>query len=178
MEMTPLPCGLAGSGDPLVAWRIDRLEHSEEWDRGIGAERASGRWNPKGMPVVYCSFDPATTVLEAAVHKGFDVLDSVAHVLTSLVIAEPTAVKVVRAEDVPNGAWLHAGLPSAGQQGWGAALLNRHRFVAFPSVVSKQSWNLVFCPTMAVGHYSLREQARLVMDGRLNPPKGDETLKL
>jgi hypothetical protein len=49
---------------------------------------------------------------------------------------------------VPNGAWLHAGIPSAGQQ----------------------SWNLAFCPTVAAGHYTLREQDRLVIDGRLNPP--------
>ena len=82
MEMTPLPCGLAAAVTPLVAWRVDALVHRLRWDSGIGAERAGGRWNPKGMRVVYCSFDPATTVLELAVHKGFDVLDSVAHVIT------------------------------------------------------------------------------------------------
>jgi len=171
MEMTPLPGGLAAPGAPLVAWRVDQLLHSARWDSGIGAERAGGRWNPKGMRVVYCSFDPATTVLEAAVHKGFVVLDSVAHVITSLEIADPTAVKVVTAADVPNGAWLHAGIPSAGQQGWGGDLLARHPFVAFPSVVSKQSWNLAFCPTVATGRYNLREQGRLAIDGRLNPPQ-------
>ena len=82
MEMTPLPCGLAAADPPLVAWRVDALVHRLRWDSGIGAERAGGRWNPKGMRVVYCSFDPATTVLEVAVHKGFDVIDSVAHVIT------------------------------------------------------------------------------------------------
>ncbi len=170
MEMTPLPCGLAAAVTPLVAWRVDALVHRLRWDSGIGAERAGGRWNPKGMRVVYCSFDPATTLLEVAVHKGFDVLDSVAHVITCLEIADPADVKVVTAEDVPNGAWLHAGIPSAGQQSWGGDLLARHPFVVFPSVVSKQSWNLAFCPTVAAGHYTLREQDRLVIDGRLNPP--------
>jgi hypothetical protein len=37
-------------------------------------------------------------------------------------------------------------------------------------MVSKQSWNLAFCPTVAAGHYSLRDKDRLVIDGRLNPP--------
>jgi RES domain-containing protein len=170
MRMTPLPDPL-GRGAALVAWRVDNHLHASTWDGGIGAERGGGRWNPKGIKAVYCSFDPSTTILEVAVHKGFDVLDTIAHTLTSMTVADPAEVKIVWPADVPNPGWLHAGVPSAGQQAWGAALLSAHPFVAFPSAVSKPSWNLVFRADIAAGKYVLREQVPLVIDGRLNPAK-------
>lgn len=143
--MTPLPYPLE-PGAPLVAWRVDAALHAQAWDSGVGAERAGGRWNPKGLKVVYCSVDPSTTILESAVHRGFAVLDTQPFMLTRLVIHDLPGVKLVRPAEVPNPAWLHGGLPSAGQQAWGAALLRAHRFVVLPSVVSKASWNLVFRP--------------------------------
>lgn len=168
--MTPLP-GALSPGSQLVAWRVDASKHAATWDSGIGAELGGGRWNPKGVKTVYCSFDPSTTIMESAVHRGFDELDTQPFTLSSLTISDPVNVKVVRPGDVPNPAWLHAGIVSAGQQAWGAALLAAHPFVAFPSVVSKLSWNLVFRPDIAAGRYALLGQDRLVIDGRLNPPK-------
>lgn len=168
MFMTPLPAAMS-PGALLVAWRVDQAHHGAAWDSGIGAELGGGRWNPKGVKAVYCSLDPATTILEVAVHKGFGVLDTQPHVLTSMTVADPSVIKVVQPTDVPNPGWLHAGIPSAGQQAWGAALLVAHPFVLFPSVVSKSSWNLVFRPDIAAGRYAQLEQDRLVIDGRLNP---------
>ncbi len=166
--MTPLPAGLE-PGQPMVAWRIDAAEHAPHWDSGIGAELGGGRWNPKGVRAVYGSFDPATTILESAVHRGFRVLDTRPFMLSRLAIADASLVKVVRPAEVPNPAWLHAGMVSAGQQAWGAALLAAHAFVVLPSVVSRRSWNLVFRPDVAGGHYRLLAQERLAIDGRLNP---------
>jgi RES domain-containing protein len=170
MQMTSLP-GALEPGPPILAWRIDDSRRAATWDSGIGAELGGGRWNPKGVKVVYCSFEPATTILEVAVHKGFDVLDVVPHTLTCMEVADPSLVKVIRPADVPNPGWLHAGIPSAGQQAWGATLLAKYPFLALPSVVSKSSWNLIFRPDVALGRYALREQDRLVVDGRLNPVK-------
>jgi RES domain-containing protein len=167
--MTPLPGALA-PGAPIVAWRVDAAVYVSTWDSGIGAERGGGRWNPKGLKVVYCSFDPSTTILESAVHRGFDVLDSHPFMLTSMVIPDPIDVKIILPADVPNPAWLHGGIPSFGQQAWGATLLDAYPFVAFPSVVSKLSWNVVFRPDRAAGKYAVLGQDRLVMDTRLNPP--------
>jgi 5-methylcytosine-specific restriction endonuclease McrA len=44
---------------------------------------------------VYCSIDPATAILEVAVHTGFPVLDTVAHVLTAVNIAKLSSIHVV-----------------------------------------------------------------------------------
>lgn len=168
MDMAPLP-GALSSNDDVVAWRLDAARHARTWDNGVGAELMGGRWNPKGVKAVYCSFDPATTILESAVHRGFHVLDTEPFILTSMTVVDAKDLRIVEPNDVPNSAWLHAGIPSAGQQSWGAALLAAHPFVAFPSVVSKFSWNIVFQPDRAAGKYVLRGQDRLVLDTRLNP---------
>ena len=97
-------------------------------------------------------------------HKRFDVLDIIAHTLTSMTIADTSEIKIVWPADVPNPGWLHGRVPSAGQQAWAAALPSAHPLVAFPSVVSKRGWNQVFRADVAAGKYALR-------DGRLNPAK-------
>ncbi|MDT7838377.1 RES domain-containing protein (plasmid) [Aquabacterium sp. OR-4] len=171
--MAPLPAALGGDATLLTAWRIDAERFAASWDSGLGAERFGGRWNPKGLRVVYCSLDPATCLVEVAVHRGFEVLDTQPHVLTALQLS-PAAVHLVSPEAVPNPAWLQAGWPSAGQQRWGGELLMAHGALVLPSVVSRASWNLLFAPdhlpAPARAGLRLLAQQRLVVDPRLNPP--------
>ncbi len=172
--MTPLPAPLGGGrreAGALVAWRLDKDIYRATWDRGEGAYLAGGRWNSKGIRAVYCSIDPAAAILEVAVHKGFEALDTVPHVLTAITIADPAAVHVVDPGAVPNARWLQAGSPSGGQQSFGDALLARHKFVVVPSVVSSHSWNLIFIGAAAAGLYAVRLQERFALDTRLHPPR-------
>jgi RES domain-containing protein len=170
--MTPLPAQFNGGSMPAVhAWRLDREIHAPTWDSGIGAEISGGRWNPKRMKAVYCALDPATTILEVAVHLGLSTLDGQFFKLTSMEILDPTSFHVVQPGAVPNYTWLHNGPPSASQQAFGGALLAAHDFVLFPSVVSKSSWNLVFNPVRAAGKYKMLTQEWFGLDTRLNPPK-------
>lgn len=154
---------------PLRAWRVDHARHQAGWDSGTGAYAVGGRWNPKGVKAVYCSLDAATAIIEVAVHKGLRVVDTVPHVSTVFEIASPGDVHVVMPGDVPNPSWLLPGIPSVGQQAFGAALLAAHRFMAIPSAASRQSWNLVFDPDRARGRYALLAQDALAIDTRLNP---------
>ncbi|KJC43288.1 RES domain-containing protein [Bradyrhizobium sp. LTSP857] len=165
--MTPLPAPLGGS--ELVAWRLDQSKYAATWDRGEGAFLVGGRWNSRGVRAVYCSIDPATAILEVAVHKGFRALDTVPHVITAAII-DPAGVFVVEPTAVPNPNWLRPGIPSAGQQAFGDDLLARHGFVVIPSVVSTASWNLIFAAANAAGLYELRSQEPFALDTRLHPP--------
>ena len=157
-----------GAGE-LVAWRLDQVDFAAVWDGGEGAFRAGGRWNSRGVRAVYASLDPSTAILEVAVHKGFRALDTVAHVLTAATILDPSSIRVVRPEDVPNPNWLRPGIPGAGQQAFGDALLARHPFMVIPSAVSSHSWNLIFVASVAAGLYALRLQERFALDTRLHP---------
>lgn len=156
-------------GAPIRAWRVGQAIYQATWDSAIGAHGSGGRWNPKGQKALYCSLDAATAILEVAVHKGFRALDRVAHVITSLTIADPSLVHVVRPAHVPNPGWLVTGMPSAGQQEFGAELLAQHHFFIIPSVVSQHSWNLIFDPDRAAGKYAFELQEPLSIDTRLNP---------
>jgi RES domain-containing protein len=167
--MTPLPSPL--SGGELVAWRLDHALFAETWDSGEGAYRVGGRWNSRGVRAVYCSIDPATAILEVAVHKGFKALDIVPHVLTATTIADHSSVYVVEPASVPNPNWLQPGIPGAGQQAFGDALLAESKFILIPSTVSTHSWNLIFVGSTAAGAYSLRSQERFALDTRLHPAK-------
>ncbi len=167
--MTPLPPPL-GAGE-LVAWRLDQEAFAASWDSGEGAFRVGGRWNSRGVRTVYTSLDPATAILEVAVHKGFTALDTVAHVLTSATVLDPGKVHVIQPGDVPNPNWLRPGIPGAGQQAFGDALLAKHPFVLIPSAVSSHSWNLIFVASATAGLYALRSQERFALDTRLHPPR-------
>lgn len=164
----PLPSLLGGT--ELIAWRLDAKQFAPTWDSGEGAYRFGGRWSSPGTRAVYCSLDASTTILEVAVHRGFRRMDTVPHVLTSLHILDPADVHVVEAADIPNPNWLRPGIPSAGQQEFGDALLRDHAFVAVPSVVSTNSWNLLFVAARAKERYARRAQESFALDTRLHQP--------
>ena len=166
--MTPIPAALGGRD--LVAWRLDQAVFATTWDSGEGAFRFGGRWNSRGVRAVYASLDPATAILEVAVHKGFRALDTAPHVLTSLMIPDPSDATVIDPAAVPNPNWLHPGMPSAGQQVFGDSLLAAHGFVIIPSAVSTRSWNLIFAVPSAAHRYALRSQEVFALDTRLHPP--------
>jgi RES domain-containing protein len=153
-------------GEP-IAWRIDRARYADMWDSGEGAYQFGGRWNSPGVRVVYCSFDAAAAILEMAVHKGFRQMAAVPHVLTSAFIGNPAAVHFVAPADVPKQAWLQPGEHDAEQRAFGDELIRRHRLVAIPSVVSRNSWNLLIAVPPEAGSYRRRDQEPFLLDPRL-----------
>ena len=164
--MSFLPPALGGT--ELMAWRLDQANFARTWDSGEGAFRVGGRWNSVGVRTVYMSLDPATAILEVAVHKGFRALDVVPHVLTAAEVLDKTAVYVVQHGDLLDDEWLTPGIPRAAQQRFGDALLAEHAMIAIPSAVSPNSWNLIFDPARARPSYALRFQEPFVLDPRLH----------
>jgi RES domain-containing protein len=156
----------------FVAWRLDAEKHAATWDSGEGAFRVGGRWNSPGVRAVYMSLDPATAILEVAVHKGFPTLDIVPHTLTSAAILDTGTIHIVMPDDVPNANWLRPCPPSLGQQQFGDALLAKHAFVLIPSAVATYSWNLLFVADQANAKakalYKERSQERFALDTRLH----------
>lgn len=164
--MSEFPLSLSA---PVRVWRLDDARYATSCDTGIGAFIVGGRWNPKGVHAVYCSLDPATAILEVAVHKGFAAIDMVPHVLSAFEIPDFRGVHVVHPSDVPDPTWLLPGMPYTRQQEFGSHLLQTHTFVAIPSTVSKHSWNLVFDANLAAGQFRRVLQESFALDTRLNP---------
>lgn len=163
--MTPLPPPL-GRGE-IRFWRLDAERHAATWHSGEGSFRVGGRWNSPGIRAIYASLDPATATLEVAVHKGFRVLDTQAHILTSGHIIDPGKIHIVEPKDVPNPNWLVPCTPNKNQQAHGDQLLANHRFILIPSAVSQHSWNLIFDATRSGADYDDVAQDRFALDPRL-----------
>ena len=163
--MNPLPPPL-GAGD-LRFWRLDAARHAPTWNSGEGSFQVGGRWNPPGVRPIYASLDPATACLEVAVHKGFRVLDTQPHILTSARIVDPGLVHVVLPQDIPNPNWLVPCPPNSNQQAFGNELTTKHRFVLIPSAVTSQSWNLIFDATQSAADFEDVRQERFALDPRL-----------
>jgi len=164
--VTPLPPPL-GSGE-LRFWRLDQKRHADSWNTGEGASLVGGRWNSKGVRAVYTSLDPATAIIEVAVHKGFRVLDTSPHVLTSARVIDPAEIHVLESKAIPNPNWLVPGAHGLGQKAFGDRLLQEHLFVLLPSTVSRHSWNLIFDASRAADHFEDVRQEAFALDPRLN----------
>jgi RES domain-containing protein len=55
----------------LILWRVSNYATLD----GSGGFVASGRWHSKGRPVIYCSLNPSTALLETLVHMEIDAED-------------------------------------------------------------------------------------------------------
>ncbi|WP_235575773.1 RES family NAD+ phosphorylase [Roseovarius tolerans] len=152
----------------MAAHRLDRARHAATWSSGEGAFQAGGRWNSVGTRAVYCALDPSTAILEVAVHKGFRVLDTQPHMLTSFTVITPERVRVIGPEEIPDARWLDPNNAVADRRAWGDQQLRAHGMIVIPSVVSRRSWNLVFLAPLPDGRISDAVQENFVLDPRLN----------
>ena len=130
-----------------------------------------GRWSSPGRRVIYTALDPATAILEVAVHKGFDALDTVKHQLLSIKIGDWTKVHLLDTSAIANKNWLSPGAVSTNQQKHGDLLLTVHPFLIVPSVVSRHSWNLLIDVSAAAGLFELKSAEDFALDTRLAPRK-------
>ena len=55
----------------IRAWRLIKAEHADDAFAGEGARRGGGRWNSKGVRVVYTSGSLSLATLEVMVHTHF-----------------------------------------------------------------------------------------------------------
>lgn len=164
--MNPLPVSLGGTG-ALTGWTLQDARYAATWNSGVGSATYGGRWNSIGKRVIYAALDPATAILEVAVHKGFKVLNTVAHDLYSFRIADPGRVRVLQPGEVPNPHWLHPMPPHKDQQEFGDQLIDAHPFVLMPSAVSRHSWNLLVNVTTALPLMADVASERFALDPRL-----------
>ncbi len=58
----------------MFLWRLARKRHLDQALRGEGARRFGGRWNSKGVAIVYTAESLELALLEALVHLDVDAL--------------------------------------------------------------------------------------------------------
>jgi RES domain-containing protein len=71
-------------------WRICRAPYAAEAFSGEGARRFGGRWNSRGVPVVYCSSSLALAAIELFVHLEPNLQpDDLVSIAAELPVGEP-----------------------------------------------------------------------------------------
>ena len=85
-------------------WRICRAPYAAEAFSGEGARRFGGRWNTRGVPMVYCSSSLALAAIELFVHlePNLQPTDLVS-VAAELPAGEPA--KVLKVAELPTEWW-------------------------------------------------------------------------
>ena len=118
----------------MRVWRIARSTYAgsvEAMLSGEGAARYGGRWNPKGMPAVYCSENSSLAALEILVN-----------------LARPSTFPSYRILDlyVPDASIVTATAPVADTRRAGTDLLRTHLAIMAPSAVNPLERNVVLNP--------------------------------
>ena len=118
----------------MKVWRIAKVAHAGSVDdmlSGEGAAMYGGRWNPKGMPAVYCSENSSLAALE---------------ILANLVRPSTFPSYRILDLDVPDGSISVAPTSARDKRLAGAALLRARLAIMAPSVVNPLERNVVINP--------------------------------
>jgi RES domain-containing protein len=128
----------------ITAYRISKAAYAATMWSGIGARTAGGRWNSKGVSVVYTSESRALAAMEQLVHlipprllKGY--------VIASITFDE-RRVQRIAAATLPAG-WDNPVAPAALRaygDDWVAA--GAYPVLAVPSAIVRDEWNYLINP--------------------------------
>jgi RES domain-containing protein len=126
------------------AWRISKKRHAKNAFDGEGAYRYGGRWNSRGVRVVYLSSSPALAALEVLVNAADpQLLHTVPYVVISVEFDQSL---LTRAERLPKN-WKEDPPPkSAARIGDAWVLSGASLFLEVPSAVIPFENNYLLSP--------------------------------
>lgn len=105
----------------------------------------SGRWHTKGRPVVYCTSNPATALLENIVHLEIESEDRPEH-FRMLKIEGPDSLSIqtIRADSLPLNWAKEVVITQAAGDRW---LSGKHfLLLQVPSALVPETWNVLVNP--------------------------------
>lgn len=126
----------------MILWRISNYPTLD----GAGGLVVSGRWHSKGHPVIYCTWNPATALLETLVHMEIDAEDRPER-FHMLKIEGPDTLSLERAEpDALPTSWPE---DTALTQSVGDRWLTERSslLLEVPSVLVPETWNILVNPS-------------------------------
>jgi RES domain-containing protein len=125
----------------VILWRVSNYPALD----GVGGLYVSGRWHTKGHPVLYCTLNPATALLETLVHMEIDTEDRLERFQVLRIEGPDTLSTEEIKPNVLSANWVEdiAFTQNVGD-GWlsetGSLLLK------VPSVLVPETWNVLVNP--------------------------------
>jgi RES domain-containing protein len=132
----------------MQIWRICRLAHAAEAFSGEGARRFGGRWNSRGVPMVYASTSLALAAIELFVHlEPGQAPEDLVYISAALPEGEPA--QTVQIEELPTAWWtdqIAPGVRTPRELGdeWMRGLTSLA--LKAPSVPIRAEWNVLVNP--------------------------------
>jgi RES domain-containing protein len=129
----------------MLVWRICKAAHVKSGFSGAGAEQHGGRWNHKGLPMVYASSSLSLAALELFVHLQ---PDSVPDDLRSIVATIPHELpsEELKISDLPAN-WRDYPAPASLRDIGSAWLRELRSLMLFvPSAVNPEEKNVLINP--------------------------------
>lgn len=129
----------------MKIWRLCRAPYAAEAFNGEGARRFGGRWNSRGVPMVYASTSLALAALELFVHlEPGQAPDDL--VCISALLPEKEPARTLNPADLPSAWW--TGSAAAAIRELGDAWIAGRSSLALlvPSVPIRAEWNVLVNP--------------------------------
>jgi RES domain-containing protein len=152
----------------MKLWRLAkaRYGHTSLEDEAKGAAKSGGRWNSKGVPVLYASFHISTAAMEVLVHIDWDLVPDLA--LVEIEVPDDISTEVVERSLLPAGWGAHP-YPSVLAR-IGDEWVKRGEFLMLdvPSAASPYERNALINPAHPeAARCSMKVLGPYVFDGRL-----------
>ena len=125
----------------MILWRVSNYGNLD----GAGGLYVSGRWHTKGRAIVYCSWYPATALLETLVHIEIDLEDRPERVQI-LKIEGPDSVSIekINTSEFPSGWPADWAITQQVGDAWLAS--RRTLLLEVPCVLAPETWNVLVNP--------------------------------
>jgi len=127
----------------FAVWRLTSARRARAAFSGEGARLYGGRWNPKGVPVVYTAQSQALAVLEMMVQ---DEALAARYVMIQAQIPDGVAIEQIDAHSLPAEWRLMRHLETLREIGAGWARSRRSAVLAVPSAVIPVETNYLLNP--------------------------------
>jgi RES domain-containing protein len=128
----------------VILWRVSNYQTLD----GVGGLYVSGRWHTRGHPILYCTLNPATALLETLVHVEIDSEDRPER-FQMLRIEGPDSLSIEKVE--AGSLSTNWAVDMSITQSLGDRWLGRGRslLLQVPSVLVPETWNVLVNPQHA-----------------------------
>ncbi|MCB0737522.1 MAG: RES family NAD+ phosphorylase [Bacteroidetes bacterium] len=128
----------------MKVYRLSKSKYATDLS-GKGAELSGGRWNSKGIPMLYTAESRALCMVEVAVHLPLNIVPADYQIIT-LNIPGSVEVKIIMESDLPTNWNLLAYGPATQQIGDDFIKEGKCAILKVPSAIVKGDFNFLVNP--------------------------------
>ena len=128
----------------MIVYRLSKQAYINDLS-GYGAEKTGGRWNSKGIPVLYTAASRALAVVEIAVHVPLGIIP-VDYYMAAIEIPDKASMPRVEVEDLPPNWNRNPFVKNTQLIGDNFIKSNKHLIVQVPSATVICDYNYLINP--------------------------------